>query len=432
MRKVILTTVGSLGDLHPFIALALGLQARGFHPVMAVPADHVAKCRAAGLEAVAVLPGFDAICARMGIAQGDAVARLMADQRHLLEQAVLPSLPSSADELDAIVAGAEAIIASVFVIAAPIIAEKHGLPMVAVLLQPMAMASVYDPPHTPDFRIMKHPPVGWLAAQWNRLLYGAVRSFIQLHYGPRINRVRRAHGLPHRSARLMLESGRTAPLTLCCYAPEFGPLPPDAPPQALVVGFPVFDSESGAAAQLPAEVEAFLDAGPPPLIFTLGSFAVHAAGNFYAEAMAAARRLGQRAILLTGGPLAIDGGEDVLCVPYAPHSLLFPRASAIIHHGGAGTTGQALRAGKPQIVVPHMGDQFDNGWRIERMGVGRNLPASRFSAARVVPMLAALMADAPARAEAQRVAALIAAADPAAAAAIAIEAELDRRRLAVD
>ena len=184
----------------------------------------------------------------------------------------------------------------------------------------------------------------------------------------------------------------------------------------------MFDSESGAAAPPDEELARFLAAGPPPLVFTLGSFAVHAPGNFYAEAAEAARQLGQRAVLLTGSGSTLRSDDQILVRAYAPHSALFSHASAIIHHGGIGTIGQALRAGKPQLVVPHMGDQSDNAERIRRMGLGSVLTARRFTTDRASPRIAALIdPNRPYIAEAARIGAIVAAEQGARDAALAIE-----------
>jgi rhamnosyltransferase subunit B len=427
MRKIVLTTIGTLGDLHPFIALAVELGKRGFRPVLAVAEDQLAKSRAAGIEAVAVLPGFEAIGARMGLSHDDAVRRIMGDQRHMLEQVLLPSLSSCAEALDAAAAGAEAIVASIFVFAAPIVAEKRGVPLVSAVLQPMAMLSAYDPPRTPDFWMMKHPPVGAAGARWNRAVYAAGRLILHHRYARQIDAVRAQHGLAPEGGKLMFDAAREAVLTLCCYSPLFGPLPPDAPANTRIVGFPIFDSQCGGEAALDPALAAFLAAGPAPLVFTLGTLAVSDAGNFYVEAAETARRLGERAVLLTGRNSVKAAATDLFCCAYAPHSLVFPEARVIVHHGGVGTTGQALRAGKPQLVVPHMGDQNDNAHRIEHMGVGRALKAGRFTADRAAPLIADLLREDSYRKEAARIGALACLENGAAAAAAAIEASLGRR-----
>lgn len=392
-RKLVLTTIGSLGDLHPFIAIALSLKELGFRPVMAVAHDHVGKCRAAGLDAAAVLPSFSDVARRMGLTEQDATGRIMSDQRQMLEQVILPALSTCAALLDDLANDAAAIVSSVFVLAAPMVAEKRGLPLIPVVLQPMAILSPYDAPHAPDFWMMKHHPVHRLGAQWNRLVYGTMREILNLLYGKQIDRVRAELGLRPRGGRQMLEAGRSAPLTLCCYTEAFGPLPPDAPSGAKIVGFPLFDRDGEPGEVLAPELEAFIADGPAPVVFTLGSFAVQAAGSFYQEAAKATRQLGVRAVLLTGSADQVGPRGDVFVCDYAPHSLLFPHMSLVVHHGGVGTTGQALRAGKPQLVVPHMGDQYDHANRIARMGVGLVLAASQFTAARAASLLDHLLGD---------------------------------------
>jgi rhamnosyltransferase subunit B len=124
----------------------------------------------------------------------------------------------------------------------------------------------------------------------------------------------------------------------------------------------------------------FLNHGEPPVVFTLGSFAVFAPGAFYEHSAEACRRMGLRAIFLTGRSENAQTTDTTLTRAYLPHSLVFSRCAAIVHHGGIGTTGQAMIAGRPQVVVPHMGDQWDNGYRLERLGVATVLPAQDYTA----------------------------------------------------
>jgi UDP:flavonoid glycosyltransferase YjiC (YdhE family) len=146
---------------------------------------------------------------------------------------------------------------------------------------------------------------------------------------------------------------------------------------------------------LDEQLEAFLAAGAPPVVFTLGTSAVGAAGRFYHESAAAAGRLGVRAVLLTGGFAKNVPAEPlpagVLLVDRAPHQLLFPRASTVVHQGGAGTTGQALRAGRPTLIVPHGHDQPDNAARVAQLGVSRTVYPRRYEAQRVARELAELL-----------------------------------------
>lgn len=418
-RKIVLATIGSLGDLHPFIAIGLALKARGFAIVMAVPADHVGKVEAAGLAGVAIVGGFDALTKTLGMPPDQVAKRIMSDQTYLMNRILMPWLADSTTALDDAMEGAVALVASLFVFAAPIVAETRGVPLVNVLLQPMATFSTYVPPSTPDFWMMAHAPTKLIGRAWNRSVYRLMRHVLRHRYGRHIDAVRKIRGLPPSRQALLLETPASAALTLCCYSPAIAPRQPDLPDIARVTGFAIFDSDSGAPETLEPALEAFLAAGPSPLVFTLGSFAIFAPGDFYATAAATARRLGLRAVLLTGSDDQGEARKNVHVCRYAPHSLLFPLACAIVHHGGAGSTGQALRAGKPQLVVPHMGDQHDNGHRIQSIGVGRTLLPKRFTTALADAAITAILTDRM-RANAARVGAQVMQEDGAAGAANAI------------
>lgn len=155
--------------------------------------------------------------------------------------------------------------------------------------------------------------------------------------------------------------------------------------------FPLFDPHPDAA-PAPA-LDAFLQAGPAPLVFTHGTGNTQAA-VYFRHARAAADRLGRRAIFLTPhrGQVPADLPDTMLWQDYVPLRRLLPRAAALIHHGGIGTTAEALRAGTPQLVVPLAHDQFDNAARVAALGAGAALPATRLDEDRLVRRLAALLA----------------------------------------
>jgi UDP:flavonoid glycosyltransferase YjiC (YdhE family) len=190
----------------------------------------------------------------------------------------------------------------------------------------------------------------------------------------------------------------------------------------VVTGFVFYN---GTETHLVPDLEAFLNAGSPPVVFTLGTSAVVAAGRFYDESVEAVRRVGVRAVLLTGGfeqnrpHGTLPPG--VLLVDRAPHQLLFPRAAAIVHQGGAGTLAQALRAGKPMLVVPHAHDQPDNAARVVRRGVARMVLPRKYRGVRVARELDRLLTDSAMATRAAEVAELVRGEGGAAAAAAAIE-----------
>jgi UDP:flavonoid glycosyltransferase YjiC (YdhE family) len=198
------------------------------------------------------------------------------------------------------------------------------------------------------------------------------------------------------------------------YSPHLGALPADAPAQARIAGFSFYDGAAGGATPLSLEAEEFFATGLPPVVFTLGSSGVHAPGRFYEDAVEAARSLRKRAFLLVGEDTAQAAhlaARDVCVVGYAPHSLVFPRAAAVVHHGGIGTVAQAMRAGRPQLVCPMLGDQADNAERLIRLGVAGRLDHKSFTAERAARALGWLTSGAGVAARAGAIATSVAAED---------------------
>jgi len=214
-------------------------------------------------------------------------------------------------------------------------------------------------------------------------------------------------------------------MVLALFSSVIAPRQPDWPPQTRVTGFPFYDrrDRAGDDAALDPELVKFLDAGAPPVVFTLGSSAVYVAGDFYRESIKAARAAGVRALLLVGEkqyrPTALP--EGVAAFDYAPYGKLLPHARAVVHQGGIGTTAQGLRAGIPALVVPFSHDQFDNGSRVVRTGTGRMLPRSKYNASSAARELRALLADESYTTRAVEVGRQVRSEDGASAAADAIE-----------
>ncbi|MES3153588.1 glycosyltransferase [Sphingomonas faeni] len=421
MARIVLATIGSLGDLHPFIAIGQSLAARGERVVLAVPEDHLDKVRAAGLGGASILPSFAAICARLGLSDVEVAAKVLADRDFVIDEILMPSLRASTAALDAVADGADALAGSTFAFSAAIVAEKRRLPLATIILQPMTLFSAWQPPVAPQFELMRHHPQTRFGHGWNSALLSLARTVLRRRYARRIDAVRAEHGLGPGKGAPMLDHGPATAAILCCWSSALRMLPPDVPSTASLTGFPFFDSETGADKVRAPELEAFLDecrqAEDAPLIFTLGSFAVVSAGRFYEDAAAVSRTLGKRALLLTGrpGPPRRDG--DCLSMHYAPHSTVFPEAAVVIHHGGIGTTGQALRAGRPQIVVPHFGDQFDNAARLESAGIALTIKRQRFGDAHTASVIAHVLSNAAMAQAAQAAADVVAGEDSAGTAA---------------
>lgn len=409
--KVVLATFGSYGDLHPFMALALELQALGLRPVIATTAAYRDKIEREGIAFHAVRPAPEQVEQATGLgyaALAGAVTRHSVE--FILRTFVLPYLGEAFDDLSAVSADADLVVISSFAVAAQIAAEALRKPTLCVTLSPIAMMSEEDPPvleqlpFLPELRRLFGPTA-------SRLVYGLGRRRLAA-MNAEVDAARRAAGLPPGSGDAFLDAPYRADEVAALYSPLLAGLREHAPKPTHPAGFAFFDRDGPNGESLSAETEAFLIAGEAPLVFTLGSFAVLTAERFYEQAAAASRRLGRRAVLLVGRDAEADlrhrlGAPDILVLGYAPHSLLFPRAAVVIHHGGIGTTGQGLRSGAPQLVCPIFGDQPDNARRVRRLGVGAALPYRRFNVRRAANALAPLLNDRRIRSRAQEAAAVV-------------------------
>ena len=359
---VLVVAVGTAGDLYPFLRIARELVDRGHRVTLLSLAPHAAAAAAVGVPFHALgteaqyretldhpdvwhpRKGFGVLWRGM-LAGADALPDYVA------------GLP--ADEPLAMLAHPLALTG-----AALARARRPGLRIVAAWLAPTNLRTVHDPMTYGPLPMPRWVPRAWRHWLWRRVDAAiidpvAVADINALHARFGLAPIR--HFIDH------LQSVPDAHLTL--FPPWFTPTPPDWPRPLAEGVFPLFDPTPAAA--LPAELEAFLRAGDAPLVFTPGSGNRQAA-RWLARAVQAAQRLGRRAVLLTPHraqvPDALPPG--MLWLPYVPLALLLPRAAALVHHGGIGTTAEALRAGTPQVIVPLAYDQFDNASRVEALCAG--------------------------------------------------------------
>ena len=254
------------------------------------------------------------------------------------------------------------------------------------------------------------PLPDWLPARLKRLAYwmGDV-LVIDRVVAPVTNAVRAELGLP--PVRRLLDQWWHSPERIIgLFPPWFAPPQPDWPPQLRLTGFPLFDERG--LTEVPPEVMAFLDQGPP-LIFTAGS-AMRQGQAFFAAAADTCRLLGRRGLLLTRYPEQLPPTlpDGVRHCAYIPFSQVLPRAAALVHHGGIGTTAQALAAGIPQLVMPMSYDQPDNAARVERLGVGLSIAPRRFKPPAVARRLEELLSSPTVPARCSEVALKFQGADP--------------------
>ena len=381
---MVLTCWGSYGDLFPYLAIAIALRDLGHTPV-------VVSCpvyrELVEQEGIAFAP------LRPDVRPDDTtLLRKLMDARRgteaIVKDLLAPFVRQSYDDITAAAAGADVLVGHPVVFAGPLVAGRLGLPWLSSVLAPTSFFSAYDFPALPNAPWMVR--VTALGPWPGRALMALVHRITRSWVAP-VVALREELGLP--PAPHPLFAGQFSPFAnLALFSHQLGDPQRDWPARTQVTGFPFYNR----AIPMPAEVSAFLDAGEPPVVFTLGSAAVSAAGSFYDESARAVAALGCRAVLLVGRhpeniPAHVPAGT--LIVDSAPHDELFPRASVVVHQGGAGTTGQAMRSGRPQLVVPHAHDQPDNAHRVMRLGIAKVLSPTRYKAARVAHELHALIVD---------------------------------------
>jgi len=413
--RILITTFGTRGDLDPYLALGHGLATRGHEPTIATHEHYRAAVEAEGLSFRPVRPDAHP--------EDRELFRRAMDPRRgpsvVIREIVLPHLRESYEDTAKAARDSDLVVTHPLTFAGPIVAEERKLPWVSTVLAPLSFFSRTDLPVVAPlpraWRLYGIPGVPGLMI---RLFRAITRSWTEPVRGLRAER-----GLPPGGDPLY--EGQHSPLlTLGLFSGVLAEPQPDWPPSARRTGFLFHDAAAGGDPDA-ARLAAFLDAGPRPIVFTLGSSAVAVAGSFYEQSLDAARRLGMRAVLLIGDdPVnrpAAALGDDAIVVQQAPHRALFPRAAAIVHHGGIGTLGQALRAGHPMLIVPWSHDQPDNAHRAARLGVARVLYPRRYRADRAAAALGALLDDPACVARAARIGETVRSEDGVMAACEAIE-----------
>jgi len=389
--RIVLSNIGTFGDINPLIAIALELKRRGHVPVMAVPAVFGPKILPLGLEFHPVRPDIDP--------QNTLMAEMIYDVRKGTERGLreflFPVLRQTYDDLlDAATqpARADLLLLGELNYAGPLVAEITGIPWASYILAPLSFFSAFDPPVLPMYPRLARadktiPGMGRAIKRLARLVS---RNWSQPIYD-----LRHELGLP-RGENPLFDAKHSPFLVLALFSRSLALPQKDWPPNTIITGFCFYDSDAGNAA-LPPNLEAFLNAGPPPVVFTLGSAAVLAAGRFYEFSARAAIRLGIRAVLLIGNDKRNQLRQplpDSICVAeYAPYSALFSRAAMVVHQGGVGTTAQCLRAGKPMLIMPFSHDQPDNGRRMQRLKVARVIQRGNYTPVRVARKLKAMLAE---------------------------------------
>jgi len=309
---------------------------------------------------------------------------------YVLREMTLGHLRTAFDDLRPAAEAADLVVTHPLALGAQLFARAADRPWASTVLSPLSLFSKTDP------AIFSGVPFEQGLARLGPRGQGVIlrlADFVLSRWLAPYREIEAELGLPP-GPNPILHGQHSPHLVLALFSPQFGPRQADWPPNTVTAGFPFLADPQ----PLAPELESFLAAGPPPVVFTLGSAAVGAAGAFYERSIAAIEGLGLRAVLLIGSDPANRPRRllpsNLLTVGYAPHAALFARAALIVHQGGVGTSAEALRSGKPMLVVPHCHDQPDNAHRLERLGVARVIPAERYTARRARRAISALLADA--------------------------------------
>ncbi|WP_437228976.1 glycosyltransferase [Planctomicrobium sp. SH661] len=360
----LLTTIGSAGDVFPMVGLAIKLRERG-HTVTLATNEHFAPLArkhqipfeplGTQEQYLSAIQNPDLWHPQKAFAHVFSVFKTVLEKQHALF-------------IDYAQRGPLVGISSCLGFGARMAQETHGIPLITVHLQPAVIWSDLVPPTIANL----------VGPRWFKsLVFRFGEKFaVDMLVGRHLNPWRKQLGLPPIRQTIRWWNSPTGVL---CLFPEWYAAPQTDWPQPLMqTDFPLWNEDS--LQPLPDDVARFLDAGDAPIVFTPGSANVHGQ-SFFETAVETCRSLKRRGILLTRHPEQIPRQlpDSVRHFSYVPLDLLLSRSAAFVHHGGIGSTSQALLAGIPQVAMPLAHDQFDNASRIEKLNVGRGLPVKKFT-----------------------------------------------------
>ena len=382
--RIVISTFGSFGDIHPYMSLGLELQSRVHVPYIATMKNYRERVESVGLEFFPVRPNIPAPQDQ----DFDLIEKIMEPKtgpRFLTEELVFPAVRDSYADLLQAVSGADLLVTHPAAPAGPLVGRKTGMLWISTVLAPLSFFSAYDPPVPPYMQWTRRLSV--LGPRFMRMSLDFMKSSYK---AKAVAEFREELGLED-FGNPTFEGQHSPTLVLALFSRVFAQPQPDWPPQTHVTGFCFYDGRHNLP--MPVELERFLDDGPAPIVFTLGSSAVWVARDFFRQSIEAAKRLGRRAVLLIGDernrPEVLP--EGMIAVDYAPYQSLLPRACAMVHHGGVGTTSQGLLAGVPTLIVPFAFDQSDNAEHARKLGTSRTLYRNNYLAPRVFKELRELL-----------------------------------------
>ena len=387
MARIVVTTFGSTGDLNPFIALGIALRSRGHDVLFAVEANFEPQLSLLGFP-VRLLTGDQEKALAPFRHQIFNNAQPLTSLKLLVDHYILPSLPAKVAELREICQQADLLISVAPQFAASIVAELLHIPSISVILTPSTL---------PSASIAAQPLPMRLPAslqRWsNRFSWFVGGMVLRQIVDKPINRVRRAFHVPPRSN--LIWTGNLSPqLSVLAVSSAFLPRPGDWPEYIKMTGFCFWDRPENW--QFPEILKAFLHGDKPVVAVTAGSVAPEERALFaayYQTSIESILACGARALVINAptNSLFPERREEVLHLPFAPFSEVFPACAAVIHHGGIGTIAQCLRAGVPSLVVPGGVDQPFNAAQVVQRKAGLWIPRKHYTTRRAEHALKALL-----------------------------------------
>jgi UDP:flavonoid glycosyltransferase YjiC (YdhE family) len=386
MSKIVLATFGSLGDLHPMLALGRELQSRGHEITVAAMDFYRERIEKNEFRFHSMRPHFD-------IEDRELARRIMHPRKGpeiLINEIIFPQLRGMYDDLMRATEAADLLVTGEVVYVAKSIVEKTGIKWISTSLAPLSFFSSSDPNVYPTAQWYEH--LRFLPSAFHGTLFKLMRRVVADWLVP-YKSFRRELGLDENHDPIFF--GKNSDLLhLAMFSKVLAKPQPDWHRPTLQTGFCFYDGQNDVG-KMPEGLQEFLEAGEAPIVFTLGSAAVWDAGDFFEESAKAAKLLGRRAILIYGmmnePPKNLD--ENIAGFEYAPFSRVFPQAACVVHQAGAGTTAQALRAGVPHLIMPYGHDQFDNAARCARLGVARRISRGGYTAEKAAKELRELLGD---------------------------------------
>lgn len=379
--RILVSTLGSHGDVLPFIAIAKELKERG-HDIRFYSNPYFERyAKDVGIAFVPIGTADEYLTLLGAVPSKDPIKAF-----RYVAQAFMQATPLTYKAMEADILPGETItVGSSFLFACRLLREKHGVPTTTVHLAPSAFRSTTNPPRMGSLHMTAATP-----KIIQRLVWAATdRFFLDPLLTKPFNQIRTRLGLPP-IRRMMKEWIHQADKVIGMFPEWFAMPQPDWPGDVVFAGFPLYDHAEQVC--LPENIQKFIGSGEAPVVFTAGT-ATAAEQEFFATSVEACKQIGRRGILVSQFADQIPAAlpANILHVPYAPFSRLLPHAAAFVHHGGIGTTSQAFRAGVPQLIRPVAYDQFDNSFRATQLGVAVELSSFHYTIQKVADALTRLL-----------------------------------------